>query len=93
MGAVKGLRGPVGHCEIGQMHDNQQPADRPLAAYLVYPMPCETKGCEGRLICAGHAVCPGCAAAIRADLTMWTETGNDVDVLMVHSALPRQAAS
>lgn len=90
---MSGLRGPVSHCEIGQMHGNRPPAERPRAAYLVYPLPCETRGCEGRLICVGHAACADCVAAIRADLTMWTRSGNDVDVVMVHGAIPRQAAS
>lgn len=56
--------------------------DRPAAGYLLHAMPCHSKGCEGR-ICAGHPMCPACVAAIRADRTVWTSTGEDVEVLLV----------
>lgn len=80
------LRGPVDRCEISKLHNDVPRQDRPAAAYLVYPMPCEVSTCEGRLICIGHAVCPACAAAIRAGQTEWTETQHDVDVAMLHGA-------
>jgi len=87
VGAVTtGLRGPVDRCEISKLHDDAPRHERPAAAYLVYPMPCEVPSCEGRLVCIGHAVCPGCAAAIRSDQTVWADTEHDVDVAMIHGA-------
>lgn len=81
------LRRPPDRCEAGHLHAEAPRPERPAAAYLVYPMPCEQRTCEGRLICLGHAVCPACAAAIRADRTCWG-SGASVEVALIQGARP-----
>lgn len=56
-------------------------SDRPAAGYLLHAMPCHSWGCEGR-ICVGHALCPACVAAIRAERIVWSTT-EAVDVVRV----------